>query len=76
MIYKTLKSAHALDSSGNRYQITAHYGGDGLPVPETVNLTLISRPRWSVLPVQRFISITWEEFVDQGFVVVKPDEKA
>lgn len=74
-IRRNYQGAEALDSSGNRYRITAHYGGEGLPVPEIINLTLISRPRFSVLPVQRFISFTWSEFVDQGFVVVKPLEK-
>jgi hypothetical protein len=70
-----LTGSNAIDSRGNRYKITAHYGGAGLPVPEMVCMTLISRPAFSVMPTQRFVSVPRNEF-NEEFTVVKPLEKA
>ena len=62
------------DASGNRYEVVAHYGGNGTPFPEMVNLDLIARGplspfRSSPLP---YIGALNRELFDTRFQLVKP----
>lgn len=72
-----LKGKHAKDEVGNRYKITAHYGGVGLPIPEMICMTLLTTgviPKEGRMDTQKYVSIPRDEF-DKDFTVVNPVEK-
>lgn len=72
MIYKTLKGTHAKDASGNRYEIVDHYGGEGTPIPEMLNLYLVEPALFRINRPMAYIGALSRSVFDKGFTIVRP----
>lgn len=70
--YVSLKGAHCKDGSGNRYEIVDHYGGPGLPMPEMLNLKLVSAVMFKLNRPLPYIGALSRSVFDEAFTVVKP----
>lgn len=70
-----LKGANAKDASGNVYKIVDHYGGPGLPIPEMLNLRLVSAVLFKVNRPMPYIGALSRSVFDEGFTVVRPVDK-